>query len=249
MKQMNSYCEFSAVYDELTQNVDYPKRFEYINHFLIENNITNGTVLDLACGTGSMSIELIKNGFDVIGIDLSENMLELASNRLLEYGDNFSLLKGNMTDYRLNKNVKACICSLDSINHLNDINDVEKTFCNVYNSLDENGVFVFDVNTIYKHNEILANNTFVFDEEDFYLVWDNEFVSDRVVRILLDMFVWNGKSYDRFSESFEETAYSIDDLLDALYRAGFSDISVYDELTLNPPRDKSERLYFICKKV
>lgn len=249
MKQMNSYCEFSAVYDELTQNVDYPKRFEYINHFLIENNITNGTVLDLACGTGSMSIELIKNGFDVIGIDLSENMLEIASNRLLEYGDNFSLLKGNMTDYRLDKNVKACICSLDSINHLNDIKDVEKTFCNVYNSLDENGVFVFDVNTIYKHNEILANNTFVFDEEDFYLVWDNEFVSDRVVRILLDMFVWNGKAYDRFSESFEETAYSIDDLLDALCRAGFSDISVYDELTLNPPREKSERLYFICKKV
>lgn len=249
MKQMNSYCEFSAVYDELTQNVDYPKRFEYINHFLIENNITNGTVLDLACGTGSMSIELIKNGFDVIGIDLSENMLEIASNRLLEYGDNFSLLKGNMTDYRLDKYVKACICSLDSINHLNDINDVEKTFCNVYNSLDKNGVFVFDVNTIYKHNEILANNTFVFDEEDFYLVWDNEYVSDRVVRILLDMFVWNGKSYDRFSESFEETAYSIDELLDALCRAGFSDISVYDELTLNPPREKSERLYFICKKV
>ena len=249
MKQMNSYCEFSAVYDELTQNVDYPKRFEYINHFLIENNITNGTILDLACGTGSMSIELIKNGFDVIGIDLSENMLEIASNRILEYGDNFSLLKGNMTDYRLDKSVKACICSLDSINHLNDINDVEKTFCNVYNSLDENGVFVFDVNTIYKHNEILANNTFVFDEEDFYLVWDNEFVSDRVVRILLDMFVWNGKSYDRFIESFEETAYSIDELLDALCRAGFSDISVYDELTLNPPREKSERLYFICKKV
>lgn len=246
---MNSYCEFSAVYDELTQNVDYPKRFEYINHFLIENNITNGTVLDLACGTGSMSIELIKNGFDVIGIDLSENMLEIASNRLLEYGDNFSLLKGNMTDYRLDKSVKACICSLDSINHLNDINDVEKTFCNVYNSLDENGVFVFDVNTIHKHNEILANNTFVFDEEDFYLVWDNEFVSDRVIRILLDMFVWNGKSYDRFSESFEETAYSIYELLDALCRAGFSDISVYDELTLNPPREKSERLYFICKKV
>ncbi len=249
MKQMNSYCEFSAVYDELTQNVDYPKRFEYINHFLIENNITNGTVLDLACGTGSMSIELIKNGFDVIGIDLSENMLEIASNRLLEYGDNFSLLKGSMTDYRLYKSVKACVCSLDSINHLNDIKDVEKTFCNVYNSLDENGVFVFDVNTIYKHNEILANNTFVFDEEDFYLVWDNEFVSDRVVRILLDMFVWNGKSYDRFSESFEETAYSIEDLLDALCRAGFFDISVYDELTLNPPREKSERLYFICKKV
>lgn len=246
---MNSYCEFSAVYDELTQNVDYPKRFEYINHFLLENNITNGTILDLACGTGSISIELIKNGFDVIGIDLSENMLEIASNRLLEYGDNFSLLKGSMTDYRLDKSVKACICSLDSINHLNDINDVEKTFCNVYNSLDENGVFVFDVNTIYKHNEILANNTFVFDEEDFYLVWDNEFVSDRVVRILLDMFVWNGKAYDRFSENFEETAYSIEDLLDALCRAGFSDISVYDELTLNPPREKSERLYFICKKV
>ena len=246
---MASYVSFARFYDGLMEDADYEKRCDYLMELFRRHNHETGITLDLACGTGSMSIELIKNGFDVIGIDLSENMLEIASNRLLEYGENFSLLKGNMTDYRLDKSVKACICSLDSINHLNDINDVEKTFCNVYNSLDKNGVFVFDVNTIYKHNEILANNTFVFDEEDFYLVWDNEFVSDRVVRILLDMFVWNGKSYDRFSESFEETAYSIDELLDALCKAGFSDISVYDELTPNPPREKSERLYFICKKV
>ena len=104
-----------------------------------------------------------------------------------------------MTDFELPHKVDCCVCSLDSINHLKDIVEVKKCFDCVYNSLNDGGVFVFDVNTVYKHKNVLGNNTFVFDEEDFFLSWDNEYLGDNTVRILLDFFVYNGKNYDRFS--------------------------------------------------
>ena len=246
---MSSYQTFAYLYDELTQNVEYEKRCEYILSFFEQNGIKSGTVLDLACGTGSMSIPFMKKGYRIIGVDLSEEMLEIASNRLFEAGNNLSLLKAKMQEFELPEKAEACICCLDSINHLNNIDDVLATFKNVYDSLNNGGLFVFDVNTVYKHNEILADNTFVFDEDDYYLVWDNEAVDDRTVRILLDMFILNGESYNRFSEEFEETAYSVEELSSLLNKVGFVDIKVYNELSYDEPKNDSERLYFICKKV
>ena len=246
---MSSYQTFAYLYDELTQNVEYEKRCDYILSFFEQNGIKSGTVLDLACGTGSMSIPFMKKGYSIIGVDLSEEMLEIASNRLFEAGNSFSLLKAKMQEFELSEKAEACICCLDSINHLNNINDVLATFKNVYDSLNNNGLFVFDVNTVYKHNKVLADNTFVFDEDDYYLVWDNEAVDDRTVRILLDMFILNGESYDRFSEEFEETAYSVEELSSLLNKVGFVDIKVYDELSYDEPKNDSERLYFVCKKV
>lgn len=246
---MSSYQTFAYLYDELTQNVEYEKRCDYILSFFEKNGIKSGTVLDLACGTGSMSIPFMKKGYNIIGVDYSEEMLEIASNRLSEVGNNFSLLKAKMQEFEFSEKADACICCLDSINHLNNIDDVQATFKNVYDSLNNNGLFVFDVNTVYKHNEVLADNTFVFDEDDYYLVWDNEAVDDRTVRILLDMFLFNGENYDRFSEEFEETAYSVEELSTWLKNSGFVDIKVYDELSYDEPKNDSERLYFVCKKV
>ena len=246
---MSSYQTFAYLYDELTQNVEYEKRCDYILSFFEQNGIKSGTVLDLACGTGSMSIPFMKKGYRIIGVDLSEEMLEIASNRLFEAGNSFSLLKAKMQEFELPEKAEACICCLDSINHLNNINDVLATFKNVYDSLNNGGLFVFDINTVYKHNEVLADNTFVFDEDDYYLVWDNEAVNGRTVRILLDMFILNGESYDRFSEEFEETAYSVEELSNLLNKVGFVDIKVYDELSYDEPKSDSERLYFVCKKV
>lgn len=246
---MSSYQTFAYLYDELTQNVEYEKRCDYILSFFEQNGIKSGTVLDLACGTGSMSIPFMKKGYSIIGVDLSEEMLEIASNRLFEVGNSFSLLKAKMQEFELSEKTDACICCLDSINHLNNVDDVLATFKNVYDSLNNGGLFVFDVNTVYKHNKVLADNTFVFDEDDYYLVWDNEAVDDKTVRILLDMFLFNGESYDRFSEEFEETAYSVEELSSLLSKVGFVDIKVYDELSYDEPKSDSERLYFVCKKV
>lgn len=245
---MSSYNVLATFYDELCKNVEYDVRSDYISDIFYENSIKGGTIIDLACGTGSMSIPLLKKGYRVIGIDLSDEMLEIASQRLLDISNNFSLRKGKMQNFSLEEEADACICCLDSINHLNSIDEVEMTFNCVYSSLKDNGIFIFDVNTIYKHQEILAGNTFIFDEDDYYLVWDNEPIDDRTVRIIMDIFCYNGASYDRYNEDFRETAYSVDELVELLQNAGFETINVYDELTYESPKKNSERLYFVCKK-
>lgn len=245
---MSSYNFFAALYDALTLNVDYEVRSEYISDFFKAENINSGTIIDLACGTGSFGKQFAKRGYNIIGVDLSPQMLTEAQIKLSETDCSFSLFNAKMQDFVSNEPVDGIICCLDSINHLTDINDVQSAFNNAYHSLKNNGLFVFDVNTIYKHREILFNSTFVFDEEDYYLVWDNEQVDDREVRILLDFFVYNGKSYDRYSEEFNERAYSADEISAMLKKSGFHSIHIYDELSLNPPGDKSERIYFVCKK-
>ena len=241
---MNSYKAFAQFYDYLTENVDYKVRSDYISNFFSEYNNGGNKVLDLACGTGTMSLLLAEKGYLVTGIDLSDDMLTVAENKC---DGKVKFLKGNMTDFSLPDKFDYCLCSLDSINHLDGIKEVKKCFDCVYNSLNNNGVFVFDVNTVYKHKNVLGDNTFVFDEEDFFLSWDNEYVGNNTVRILLDFFVFNGRNYDRFSEEFYEKAYETKELLSIL--SCFKIIGIYDELTMDKPKDDSERLYFVCKKV
>ena len=219
-----SYNTFAKFYDTLTENVEYKKRVDYISSFFKRYAEKCDTVLDLACGTGSVSKYLSDLDYNVIGLDLSDEMLTVASSKQIK---NVMFIKGDMTD-------------------LKDIVEVKKCFDCVYNSLNDGGVFVFDVNTVYKHKNVLGNNTFVFDEEDFFLSWDNEYLGDNTVRILLDFFVYNGKNYDRFSEEFNEKAYSVNELKSVL--DNFNIIGIYDELNLDDIKDDSERIYFVLKK-
>lgn len=244
---MSSYNIFSTLYDALTENVDYEVRSDYISDFFIAEGIVPNTIVDLACGTCSISLPFAKKGSKVIGVDLSEEMLSVASEKTCDY--DVSLVCADITEFVYPAGADAVLCSLDSINHITNIDDVQSVFENAFESLNDNGIFIFDVNTIYKHQNVLFNNTFVFDEEDYYLVWDNEQVDDYEVRILLDFFLFNGESYDKYSEEFNERAYSVDELKIALNNAGFNDIRLYDELTLDSPKEDSERLYFVCKKV
>ena len=219
-----SYNTFAKFYDKLTENVEYKKRADYISSFFKRYADKCDTVLDLACGTGSVSKYLTDLAYNVIGLDLSDEMLTVASSKQIK---NAMFIKGDMTDFELPHKVDCCVCSLDSINHLKDIVEVKKCFDCVYNSLNDGGVFVFD-------------------EEDFFLSWDNEYLGDNTVRILLDFFVYNGKNYDRFSEEFNEKAYSVNELKSVLNN--FNIIGIYDELNLDDIKENSERIYFVLKK-
>ena len=239
------YNYFAFHYDELTENVDYKVRSDYISDFFNKLGIAkNASVLDLACGTGTMSVLLKDKGYKVTGIDLSDEMLSIADNKA---NGTIPFIKAEMQNFTLSEPVDACICCLDSLNHLNSLDDVEKTFNCVYKSLKENGIFIFDVNTVYKHRYVLADNTFVFDEENYFLSWDNEVVDDYSVRIMLDFFVFNGKSYDRYSEEFVETAFETNDLCASL-SSYFDVLGVYNDLSLDKPKEDSERLHFVCKR-
>ena len=242
---MMSYNYFAEVYDDLTQNVDYDARSKYLASFLNDAGIKTGSdIIDLACGTGSIAVRLADMGYRVTGIDLSPEMLSIAD---FKSAGKVSLINADMLNFSLSQPADACVCTLDSINHLSSINEVIKAFENVYNSIKDNGIFIFDVNTVYKHNFVLADNTFVFDEEDYFLSWDNELIDDNKVRIIIDIFVKENNIYKRFSEEFVEAAYSVEDLKAALMPY-FNVLGVYDDMTRKEPKSDSERIYFVCKR-
>lgn len=240
---MSSYDIFARFYDSLTENADYKVRSAYISDFFSEYGKGKGKVLDLACGTGTISKFLSDEDYDVTGMDISEDMLSVAENKCR---GKVKFFKGDMKNFSLPYKFDFCLCSLDSVNHLDDMEQVEACFSCVRDALNEDGIFVFDVNTLYKHKHVLGNHTFAFDEEDFFLCWDNEYEGDGKVRILLDFFIFNGKNYDRFSEEFYEKAYEVEELKQSL--SGFEILEVYDELSKNPPKTESERIYFVCKR-
>ncbi len=244
-----SYSSFASVYDELTFNVDYEKRAEYIMSILKDNGIEDGLLLDLACGTGSLSVEFAKKGFDVIATDSSADMLMEAQNKAFSEGVNIMFLCQKMQETDLYGTVKAIVCSLDSINHLENIDEVRKTFSVLKNFIDDGGIMVFDVNTLYKHREVLGNNTFIYDEKNVYCVWQNRLLQDnKTVGINLDFFVKNGNSYERFNENFKETAFSDGEITSAAENAGFKVIKRYSDLSCSRPEENTERVYYVIRR-
>ena len=173
---MSSYNVFAKYYDELTANIDYKKRSEYFNSIIKKYKKTDGAVLlDLACGTGSISVEMAKLGYDVIGIDNSVEMLCIASQKNYENNLAIQFICQDMRNIDLYGSVDITICALDSINHLNSLKDVKSVFKKVSEFTEPDGLLIFDINTIYKHKYILANNTFTYETDDVYLVWENQF--------------------------------------------------------------------------
>ncbi len=243
-----SYSSFAPFYDALTENVDYKKRAEYIGEILAKFNIKDGLLLDLACGTGSLSVEFSKMGFEVIATDASPDMLAEARNKAMEAGENILFLCQKMQETDLYGTVRAIVCSLDSINHLENANELRKTFRVLKNFIDDGGIMVFDVNTVYKHREVLGNNTFVYDEKDVYCVWQNSLCSDGVtVGINLDFFVKEENGlYNRYTENFKEIAFTDEEITYAAESAGFKIVEKYAELGFDKPQEDTQRIYYVA---
>ncbi len=246
---MNGYGAFARFYDSLTTDAEYAKRAEYVRALLSAAGAPAGTLLDLACGTGSLAVELAAAGYDVIGVDASGDMLSLAGQKFERRGLKALLLCQRMQELDLYGTVDAAVCSLDSLNHLTEPEDVKKTFERVSLFLNPGGVFVFDVNTHYKHKAVLADNTFVFETDSLYCVWRNRL--DRktsVVDVTLDFFEEKGGQYYRSAERFSERAYALSELKNWLSEAGLQPLHVYRELTYGPPAGKTQRAVFVARK-
>ena len=247
---MSNYSVFAEFYDSLTPNVGYPQRADYYLELLKKLNHAAGLTLDLACGTGSFTIELAKRGIDVYGIDSSPAMLSVAQQKAAEEGLNLLFLCQKMQDIDLYGTVDTVFCTLDSINHLTKESEVQRTFQKVSLFMNPGGYFLFDVNTVFKHKEILSNRTFVYDMDNVYCVWQNHYeAKTNRVGITLDFFERRGSYYQRSSEHFYERAYETDRLLAWLDEAGFCVEAVYHELTFLPPSPDSERIVIAARKI
>ena len=240
-----SYSSFAEVYDKLTFNVEYEKRAEYIRSLLASNGCENGILLDLACGTGTLSKELASYGYDMILVDSSPEMLSFARERLPEA----LILCQSMTELDLYGTINCAVCSLDSINHLLKPCDVKSAFASVSLFMEQGGVFVFDVNTVYKHEKILGNNNFVYETDDVFCVWQNSYKrKSRTVDISLDIFTSEDGKYQRHSESFSERAYTLEEITKWLGETGFEVKNIYNDMTYDSPDEESQRVYFTAVK-
>lgn len=246
-----SYGIFSSVYDILTENVEYERIAHKICSLLHKNGVNGGLLLDLGCGTGTLSFLLEKKGYDIIGVDASEDMLMVANEK--KYDENSSAMflcqKGEELD--LYGTIDCAVSSLDTINHIDSLQKIEKAFSLVSLFMNMGGIFIFDMNTPYKHEKILGNNTFVYDMDEVYCVWQNSFdKEDCTTTIDLDFFIKNedDDGYERYSESFCEFSYSVEDIIKIIEKTGFTLLEMFDDYSDIMPGDKTERITFVCKK-
>ncbi|MCL1831822.1 MAG: class I SAM-dependent methyltransferase [Oscillospiraceae bacterium] len=240
----DSYSVFADFYDELMSEVDYPALADYFDALIHQNGVTSGILLDLACGTGTLSALLAQRGWDVIGADVSAEMLSHSK----PHG-NLSYIRQDMTELDLFGTIDAAVCALDGLNHLTDESELAEALRRVSLFMNAGGVFVFDVNTLYKHETILSNHTFIKETPNLYCVWDNHYSEGGTVDIELNIFARRNNAYSRHIEVITERAYDLYRIRALCEQMGFSVIHEYDFLAHEPPQKTSEKVVFVCRKV
>lgn len=245
-----SYSSLARYYDTLTRNVDYSARADYLGRLLKRMDHNPGLTLDLACGTGSMTMELAERGFDVYGLDASPEMLSVAQQKAAKAGRSILFVCQQMQQMDLYGGVDTAVCMLDSVNHITLEADLQESFRRMAMFLNPGGLFVFDANTAYKHRNVLANNVFIYDMEDIYCAWQNRCEpKSAVVTVSLDLFEHlNDGTYRRSCEHFQERAYSEQQLRNMLENAGLKVEGVWADLSFEEPKPETERLIVAASK-
>lgn len=243
------YRDFAFYYDRFMKDVNYGQWADYISKIFERNRLKPGLIADLGCGTGSFCLEMAGIGYDMIGIDISTEMLSCARQKALETGADILFLNQDMTSFELYGTVDAITCLLDSMNYITYKNDLKRLFKLVVNYLNPGGLFVFDINSPYKFENILSSNVFCETNEKASYIWQNSFdKASRLCRFDLAFFVREGKLYRRFDEVHYERSYSKEELVGMLTAAGLKPCSIYGEFSFRKPSDHCERIFFVCKK-
>lgn len=247
---MDAYSCFAEVYDLFMDNVPYEEWSEYLGMLLREYGISEGLVLDLGCGTGTLTELLAEQGYDMIGVDASEEMLQMAMDKKARSQKDILYLLQDMREFELYGTVRAVVSICDSINYLMEYEDLVQVFSLVNNYLDPGGVFIFDLNTIYKYENLLGDKTIAEDREESSFIWDNFYDKEEQVNEYdLSLFIrQKGDLYRKYTETHYQRAYELGTVKKALKEAGLEFVVVYDAFTKEPPRPDSERIYVIARE-
>ena len=245
---MSSYNKMAKVYDELiNEDINYKDIADFLLKIAKRENVEFNNYLDLACGTGNVGIHVAKEFKDNYFVDLSVDMLSEAEVKLRENKVKGKIICQDMCELNLNKSFDLISCVLDSTNYILNDEDLKDYFKSVYNHLNDNGVFVFDINSYYKLSEILGNNIYTYNSEDIFYAWENIF-EDEIVEMDLTFFVREGTVYERFNEIHEERAYT-EELIESIFKeVGFKMISKNDGYSDKEVEEKTERILYILKK-
>ena len=202
---MEAYTGFASVYDLFMDNIPYRDWCDYVTSLLKEYGVTDGLVLDLGCGTGKLTRLLAKKGYDMIGVDLSEEMLEIALEHEMEEPQQILYLQQDMREFELYGTVRAIVSICDSMNYLEDHEDLVQVLKLANNYLDPKGVFIFDMNTVYKYREQLGEQTIAENREESSFIWENYFDEAEMVNEY-DLTLFIREEDGRYSK-YEETHY------------------------------------------
>lgn len=254
---METYSNFASVYDIFMDETPYGEWCEYLIKILQEHKITDGILLDLGCGTGTLTQMLQKAGYDMIGIDYSAEMLQIAVEKWKnekklsadDYGD-ILYLQQDMREFELYGTVAAIISVCDSLNYLLKSEELVQTFEHVNNYLDESGIFIFDFNTEYKYREVIGDRVIAENREECSFIWENFYYEEECINEYdLTIFIQEkNEVYRKFNETHYQRGYTFEEIKAALKKAELEMIGAYDADTLEGVYAESERIYIIAQK-
>lgn len=248
---MEAYTSFAEVYDTFMDNVPYEEWAEYLTELLREYDIEDGLVLDLGCGTGSLTEILAAKGYDMIGADSSTEMLEIAMEKKAESGQDILYLLQDMREFELYGTVRAVVSVCDCVNYITDEKDLEQVFRLVNNYLDPEGIFIFDFNTEYKYKVILGEQTIAEDREDCSFIWDNYYYEDEGMNEYeLTLFIKEEDSdlYRKYQEMHYQKAYTLEEVRELVEWSGLEFVTAYDAYTREAPSETSERICVVARE-
>ena len=245
---MGAYEMLAGCYDRLTNDVDYEAIAAFYRMLLLREEVRPRTAVDLACGTGSVTTILAREGLRVIGVDMSEEMLTQAASKTAGLNPKPVFDRQKLQNHTLPTGVDLAVCALDSLDYITDPKDCAEAIRRVYRALKPGGMFIFDVNTPQKLRA-MDGQVFLDEDEDVYCVWRGEFdEASNICSYGMDLFRREGNHWLRSFEEHREYAYSREQLVGFLRDAGFIHIRVYGDRTLEQPGDKEQRIYFSARK-
>lgn len=260
---MDAYTSFAQVYDLFMDNVPYDKWCSWICDYLRKEKVEDGLILDLGCGTGKLTRLMAKEGYDMIGIDMSYDMLDIAREQemfaqmevmdqmeAMDQGREILYLQQDMREFELYGTVRAIYSSCDCINYLMEEEDVEAVFRLANNYLDPEGLFIFDVNTPYKYEKLLGDNTFAEDREESSFIWNNFYDKEEGVNQYdLSIFVREEDGrFQRFRETHYQRSYSLETLKILIERSGMEFVAAFDAYSYEPVREDSEKITIVARE-